>query len=330
MISELSRVPLRGIRQSPALAQLEPEAGKAAAAVDRPAVTAQETSPEDAPVSGPITSSAERCRWLWSCVSIILIAGVLGGTVSSVLELRQPPAGLQGLAPESAGERPGTWQVAWPNILLGVAAACLTPLFLHFTSSKLVSDILDGSNSYEGSLIFFGYCLIAAISARSFIRTITSQVLRETQQKAAEAARLAADAEARAVAAEAKAQAAQDTAEETQNLVSEDDAALPDVSGLVDAADDRSLGLSARAAASAELVSEESPDDLASRTLQAIASSRLVLRSSTAIARELNRPREEIERALQQLELHGSVERKQSPKGERWRITPQGRRATMR
>lgn len=107
-------------------------------------------------------------------VTIILImvgAGVLGATVNLAL------------ASESRTRTMWTW-----NIVAGVGAALLTPLFLRTVSSSLVSDMLRSAPSLEDFLVFGGFCLIAAISARRFIGTLSDRVLREAQQAQRDAA----------------------------------------------------------------------------------------------------------------------------------------------
>lgn len=319
-----------------AAAQLQPESGMDEADTSTMVVEAAGSqgaepgptqSKPDRPSAPQPATTTEGYGWIGVLVFVMLMAGVLGGVVSTVFELRTPAPAAPGLSPESETEGTTPQQIAAANILLGIAAALLTPLFLHFTSSQLVSDIVAGTNSEEGCLLFFGYCLIAAISARAFIRSLTSQVLRETQQQAAAAARAASEAEARAQAAEERAAAAQLIAEQAQELLIEDTEPVPPQTGVraLEAAADQAA-TSQRSTADFEFVAEEPTHELTSRVLQALATSTIPLRSATAVARELSASEADIERTLEELERAGAISRRQTAKGVRWQITAHGRR----
>src|SRR5262249_48914384 len=53
------------------------------------------------------------------------------------------------------------------NSMLGVAAASMTSLFLKIVSSDLLKQANEGDNVQL--LVFFGFCLVASLSAQRFI-----------------------------------------------------------------------------------------------------------------------------------------------------------------
>jgi hypothetical protein len=65
------------------------------------------------------------------------------------------------------------------SLIIGVGASFLVPLFLAIISSDLVE--LDKLNQSK-ILVFFGFCLIAAISSKKFIVTISERVLKEARE----------------------------------------------------------------------------------------------------------------------------------------------------
>jgi hypothetical protein len=65
------------------------------------------------------------------------------------------------------------------NILMGISAALLIPLFLNMISSNLIKESA-GDNSKL--FIFFGFCLIASLSSKAFIQTISERVLSDLKK----------------------------------------------------------------------------------------------------------------------------------------------------
>jgi hypothetical protein len=105
---------------------------------------------------------------LWIIVIVIAGSGLLGGIVNFFIA-----------DPET--EKPLTW---WKHIFIGFVAAGMVPLFLNMISSGLIDSILGRSNqSPDPSKLFVlaGFCLVASISARAFIRTISERVLQEAR-----------------------------------------------------------------------------------------------------------------------------------------------------
>jgi hypothetical protein len=103
-------------------------------------------------------------------VLIMVAAGLLGGIVNTPLTKKE----------EETGWTP--WKM---NILIGIGAAFLVPLFLKSVDSKILDTLhIDPMNG----LLLFSYCTLASISARHFITTITEQMFKkiDTIKKEAE------------------------------------------------------------------------------------------------------------------------------------------------
>lgn len=135
---------------------------------------------------------------LWLVASMIL-AGLIGGIVNLALEGR-------------AKEDWFTWSAYRRELAISLASALLTPLFLSMTSSQLVNDFIGcpvqsvvqqseksevaiqevGSEKHRPSdptagFLFFGFCLVAAISSKRFIQTISDKVLQRVEEVAEDA-----------------------------------------------------------------------------------------------------------------------------------------------
>lgn len=107
----------------------------------------------------------------------MLFAGILGGTANSIIsEIDEP------------------WKKIWlKSCLLGITAAFLTPLFLSTISSNLLVNILTKKLNFNNYFIFFGFALLASISARVFIGNLTASVMK-IAKKADKKADIAIDA----------------------------------------------------------------------------------------------------------------------------------------
>jgi DNA-binding MarR family transcriptional regulator len=111
-------------------------------------------------------------------LSIMVIAGIVGGCANSLLgETDDAPSGpVQG----EMGVKPQPW---WSYIFLGVVASFLVPLFLSLVQSGLLTNMLIPEGpSPESALMFAGVCLVAAISSRAFIQTVSSRVIALAKQ----------------------------------------------------------------------------------------------------------------------------------------------------
>lgn len=104
---------------------------------------------------------------LWTLIGIVFLAGVLGGIINWLISSKDEDAG----------------RVGWlKSVVVGIGASSLMPLFLNTISSTLVPNILDGKGTSGDVLVFAGFCLLAAISSRAFIETLTNKVLREVRE----------------------------------------------------------------------------------------------------------------------------------------------------
>ena len=92
-------------------------------------------------------------------VVIMLSAGVFGGVVNVAL----------------SGDEPTRRTWLW-NIIAGVGAAFLTPLFLTTVSSTLLTNIVTEGKPADW-FTFVGFCLLSAIASRKFIQSLTDKVL---------------------------------------------------------------------------------------------------------------------------------------------------------
>jgi hypothetical protein len=68
---------------------------------------------------------------------------------------------------------------SWQFIVIGVGAAFLAPLFLNMISSDLIAR---SKENYYLLFVLVGFCLVASISSRKFIRSISDRVLQEAEE----------------------------------------------------------------------------------------------------------------------------------------------------
>ena len=146
---------------------------------------------------------------------VMLCAGALGGIVNFFLA-----------DPEQ--EKPLLW---WQHVFVGVVASFMVPLFLNMISGDLIDKIrgVDGKTAdYSRMFVLAGFCLVAAVSSRAFIKTLSEKVLQEVRKKVDAVDRKVDEAVVKSDAAEEKASAASADATEARQAVSplvEDDSA---------------------------------------------------------------------------------------------------------
>lgn len=130
-------------------------------------------------------------------IATMVGAGVLGGAINTILSRSLP---LKDGEPPLPG--------LGAHIVLGVGAALIIPLFLSMISSGLVGDLAKGNELtpelFAKLLVLVGFCLLAAISSRAFLQSMTQRLLREV----AEAKRMAREAKEDAGQARSEAGAA--------------------------------------------------------------------------------------------------------------------------
>ena len=94
-------------------------------------------------------------------VVVMLIAGIFGGVINYLLDQESGKSSAQ-------LER----NALLKSITIGLGASFLVPLFLAIISSDLIElNKLDSSKI----LVFLGFCLVAAISSRKFIFTLSEK-----------------------------------------------------------------------------------------------------------------------------------------------------------
>lgn len=71
------------------------------------------------------------------------------------------------------------------NIVVGIGASLLVPLFLNMISSSLFQDICQPSQNdklYANLFTLIGFCLIASISARQFIQSVSQKIIKDVEE----------------------------------------------------------------------------------------------------------------------------------------------------
>lgn len=210
-------------------------------------------------------------------VGVMLVAGVFGGLVNFYLSKPDdvPPPSIT------------------RSVIVGTAASFLVPLFLNMISSDLI-DLIKGGDAFK-LLILLGFCLVAAISSTSFIRTISDRVLAEAKE--AKAAAQTASAQVAQVEQEIQPIVAKETEQDSPSVIREESLA-------------------------------GAPLTLDQRILQALVDGKYALRSENGLAREIGVDRAEVAAALASLKSRKLVDSRQargSEQGIRWSITEDGR-----
>lgn len=213
----------------------------------------------------------------------MLLAGIFGGLINSYLSDPQVEKPL----------------AQWQHVVVGIGAAFMVPVFLNTISSRLIAEITGPdltSDMLSKLLILAGFCLLAAVSSRAFIRSMTDRLLREV-------------ADARKEAQAAKDQAA--SAAAIANLTVEPD--TPPVTAT------RAL------LGSGEETGEASIGETERQVLTALVHSRYTMRSVSGIAQDTGLARPTVESTLAELEDKFLVTESQSQTGQpRWYATAQG------
>jgi hypothetical protein len=149
-------------------------------------------------------------------IAIMIIAGILGSYCRQIFENQE-------------GGNHSVPNIRFAGILNvvvpGIVASFVVPLFLSIGRSEVFSNAVNGKQYADNIFILFGFCLLAAVSARSFVNALARQALQraETAEQRAEAAGQKAEAAGqKAEAAGQKAEAAGQKAEEATELVSEE------------------------------------------------------------------------------------------------------------
>lgn len=105
---------------------------------------------------------------------VMLLAGAIGGLVNWFLS-----------------DAPDTTRLAWwKHIVIGITASFMVPLFLTMISADLIDKIrsVDGKPGNPALLLnLAGFCLVASVSSRAFIGSLTERLMREVRDARAQA-----------------------------------------------------------------------------------------------------------------------------------------------
>ena len=136
--------------------------------------------PTPTPINGESTMT--QLHFFLLVVWVIAISGLFGGLLNYLLykeqDLLDPSARQEPLG------GPGTAVLVAGNLVLGVGAAFLVPLFLHVIGSDLFTNLSGTSGEeprYSQLLVIAGFCLVASMSAKTFIKSVSERVLRKAE-----------------------------------------------------------------------------------------------------------------------------------------------------
>lgn len=222
-------------------------------------------------------------------VGIMLAAGCLGGIINFFLS-------------DAGTEKPLPW---WQHVIVGLGAAFMVPVFLNMISSRLIAEITGTEMTAEilsKLLVLAGFCLLAAVSSRAFIRTMTDKVLQEV---------FAAKKEAK----EAKIQA--ESAEAIASLSIEPEAtevsAITTTRELVEAATEED---------------QIQVSETERQILNAMLESKFAMRSMSGVAKDSGLSVMQVKQALNQMIERGMIAEAKNKNGQlRWYPTFAGRKA---
>ena len=102
---------------------------------------------------------------LTQIIVIMLFAGLFGGIVNFLM-----------LENKNDGVKLLKNRAFYKSLFLGIAASFLVPLFLNTISSNIIES--SEKDIYQ-LLVFAGFCLIAAISSKTFINSISESMIKE-------------------------------------------------------------------------------------------------------------------------------------------------------
>lgn len=114
----------------------------------------------------------------------MVAAGMLGGAVNFFMADPPPEkaAPANSTTEKSSGAKPLKW---WQHLIIGVSAAFVVPVFLNMISSTLISEIkgyITDPGILSKLLVLDGFCLLAAISSRAFIRSMSDFLLQQVKE----------------------------------------------------------------------------------------------------------------------------------------------------
>ena len=155
---------------------------------------------------------------MWGAILVLgffmLISGLIGGAVNYLIGLPSSDDADDGAAPKVRRRaRAKDWfkdEALYRSLVLGVAAALVVPVFLQLAAvgtdggglvSRFVTEYMktDGALAVAAESLFtiIGFCVLAAVSSRAFLQTMSQRLMERAEKKASEAV-----LEARAIGAE--------------------------------------------------------------------------------------------------------------------------------
>lgn len=225
-------------------------------------------------------------------LTIIVLVGAFGGVINYFMLVPADGAAV-------AQPVPSKGSLLIRSLFMGIAAAILVPLFLNTISSAVLTDLIAGSNVYKNSLIFAGFCLLAAISSRRFIDDLYTRVMKIEDK--ADAAKGAAD-EARLNAHKAMT--------ETQDLVN----------ASTEPKKTKLKGMRANAAPA--IVSPEADNE--AKLIAAFAGSKYIYRTLDGLVADSGLSDTDAQTALQSLQQKGKVKSRLDADGDTvWQVVPE-------
>ena len=245
-------------------------------------------------------------------IFIMLVCGIIGG-IANYFQLPKVEAPAESMS----------WK---RHAFGGVVAAFLVPLFLSTTKSPLVTDILAAKSAnpdFSGLLLFVGYCLVAAVSARAFISTMSNRVLQAAKQATEIATQAKSEAEK---ASKESAKAVQDaTSAKVDAARGKDDAAMAKAAvEIFVEPDEVEVPAGTQKSVSMEMSESLAPDELS--VMKAMVDSGFALRSMNGIAKQTSIDSARIKAILSDLIDKAYVAQGENSKGApRWYLTTDGR-----
>jgi DNA-binding MarR family transcriptional regulator len=127
-----------------------------------------------------------------SILLMIIVAGLLGGLINYFLGMeKNNDVSESENSPKVKNKNDSEGIIPLlRSLVIGIGASLLVPLFLATISSGLIQSLLDSTRSTSASadaFVFFGFCLIGAISSRLFIQTLSDKILKEVKEAKKEA-----------------------------------------------------------------------------------------------------------------------------------------------
>lgn len=110
-------------------------------------------------------------------ILVMIVTGLFGGLINFFLAEGDAAAESKATEGNAVKGNKGSNSIK-KSLSIGVGAAFLVPLFLNMISSNLLESSKQDASKL---LVFAGFCLIASISSKAFINTISDRILSEVK-----------------------------------------------------------------------------------------------------------------------------------------------------